>query len=120
MIDPTDLAGAFARNVGILKSQAEGLTHEDSLLQLPFRGNCLNWVLGHIATNRDTVLNTLGEMPVMGDDGTRYKRESDALADAGAEDVLPLEELLHRLDQAQERITSALGRIDEAALSQET
>ncbi len=94
------------------------LTHEDSLRQLPFRGNCLNWVLGHIAVHRDKVLETLGEPPVMGADGARYTRESDALT-ADEPGVLPLEELLDRLDRAQERIAAALGRMDDAALSRE-
>jgi uncharacterized damage-inducible protein DinB len=118
MIDPTELAGAFARNLLIVKRQAAGLTQEDSLRQLPFRGNCLNWVLGHIAVNRDAVLAALGDPPVMGTDGARYKRESDALLEGDAY-ALPLEELFRRLDQAQERITAALASTDETALSRE-
>jgi hypothetical protein len=45
MITAKDLIGASERNLGIIKAQTEGLSHADSLLQLPFRGNCLNWVL---------------------------------------------------------------------------
>jgi hypothetical protein len=39
MIDPAYLATAYDRNVRIIKMQTEGLTHEDSLIQLPFRPN---------------------------------------------------------------------------------
>lgn len=49
----------------MINLQTDGLTDEDSMRQLP-HGNCLNWVLGHIATNRDGVLETLGEPPLMG------------------------------------------------------
>jgi hypothetical protein len=118
MIAANDLAGAFARNVMIVKMQAEGLTHEESLRQLPFRGNCLNWVLGHIAASRDDLLETLGEPPLIGAQGTRYKRDSAPLIEAD-EGMLRLEELLNWLDRAQERIAAALGRMDEAALSRE-
>ncbi len=118
MIGANDLIDAFARNVNIVKMQTKDLTHEDSLRQLPFHGNCLNWVLGHITENRDHILELLGEPPQIGELGTRYKRGSDPLTDAG-DGTLRLEELLAWLDRAQERIAAALGKMDEAALSRE-
>jgi uncharacterized damage-inducible protein DinB len=118
MIGANDLIDAFARNVNIVKMQTKDLAHEDSLRQLPFHGNCLNWVLGHIAENRDHILELLGEPPQIGELGTRYKRGSDPLTDAG-DGTLRLEELLAWLDRAQERIAAALGKMDEAALSRE-
>ena len=69
MITPVQLAEAFERNVSIAQMQAKDLTHEDSLLQPPFRGNCLNWVLGHMLSNRDAILGWLGEAPVGGERG---------------------------------------------------
>jgi uncharacterized damage-inducible protein DinB len=118
MLSLHDLAVAFERNVWIAKRQTEGLTHADSLMQLPFQGNCMNWVLGHLAANRDEVLELLGEPPVMAADGTRYLRDSEALA-GEEDDVLPLEDLLARLDQAQEHIAAALGRLSEDDLAHE-
>src|SRR5260370_25537558 len=116
MINSQDLSNAFARNVSIIKMQTDGLTQEDSLRQIPLHGNCLNWVLGHIAVSRDDVLETLGEPPVMDAYGVRYKRGSDqvALADEG---TLTLEELLNWLDRSQERIATTLSNMDEAALA---
>ena len=38
----------------------DGITHKESILQLPFEHNCMNWILGHIATNRSHILETLG------------------------------------------------------------
>ena len=118
MINSQDLSNAFARNVNIIKMQTEGLTHEDSLRQLPFHGNCLNWVLGHIAANRDGVLETLGEPPLMDAYGVRYKRGSDPVTQAD-EGTLTLEELLNWLDHSQERIATSLSKMDEAALARE-
>jgi uncharacterized damage-inducible protein DinB len=118
MIGANDLIDAFARNVNIVKMQTKDLTHEDSLRQLPFHGNCLNWVLGHIAENRDHILELLGEPPQIGELGTRYKRGSDPLTESG-DGTLRLEELLAWLDRAQERIAAALGKMDEAAWARE-
>jgi len=117
MINSQDLSTAFARNVTIIKWQTEGLTLKDSLLPFP-NGNCLNWVLGHIAVSRDDVLETLGEPPVMKSAGVRYKRGSEPLTETD-ESILSLEELLTWLDLTQERIEVALGRMDQAALARD-
>ena len=47
-------------NYNVLHRQTEGLTHDESLLQPPFRGNSLNWVLGHIIRHRNLMLEALG------------------------------------------------------------
>ena len=117
MLNTQDLSNAFARNISIIKMQTEGLTNEDSMRQLP-HGNCLNWVLGHIAVNRDGVLQTLGDPPFMGAAGARYKRESEPLTHVD-EGTLPMEELLTWLDRSQERIASALNKRDETDLARD-
>jgi len=38
----------------------DGLTQNETLIQLPFEVNCLNWVLGHIVTNRSHALEVVG------------------------------------------------------------
>ena len=65
----------LARDYNVLLAQLEGLTHEDSLLQVPFRGNCLNWVLGHILTYRATMLEIVGLEPFEGAES--YERYRD-------------------------------------------
>jgi hypothetical protein len=117
MINSQDLSNAFARNVGIIKMQTDGLTDEDCMRQLP-HGNCPNWVLGHIASKRDGVLETLGEPPLMGSYGVRYKRGSLPVTQAD-EGTMTKEELLTWLDRSQERIATALSKMDEAALARE-
>ncbi len=64
MITPIDFAEAYGRNVETIKLQTEGISQADSLVQLPYSANCLNWVVGHIVTNRHSVLKLLsGEYP---------------------------------------------------------
>jgi hypothetical protein len=73
MIAPELLAELFAINYRVIRRQVDGLTHEDSLLQLPFRGNCLNWVLGHIVATRNRALALLGEPPIWSEaEAARY------------------------------------------------
>ena len=42
----------YERNTWLILHTLEGLTHAESLLHLPFKANCLNWVLGHILAGR--------------------------------------------------------------------
>ena len=60
MITIENILGGYARNVEIIKMQTENITHEESLIQLPFRSNCLNWVVGHVLANRCNILDLLG------------------------------------------------------------
>ena len=64
MISAAELTGMLARNLGVIERQTGGLTHADSMLQLPFRGNCLNWVLGHIMVYRDAMLKMADAEPL--------------------------------------------------------
>lgn len=111
MITPKILADAFDNNVEIVKMQAAGLSQTDSLLQLPFRANCFNWVLGHLLSNRRTVLKLLGDEQTL--DGTliaRYEYGSEPVVGED-EGVLQLEQMLDMLDQAQEQIAKLLEAI---------
>ena len=119
MITPQSMSAAYERNVAILKLQAEGLSHAESLLQLPFRANCLNWVAGHLVTNRLNVLKLLGD-DVTGElaELEHYTRESDPVT-GDAPGVLPLEQLIARLEAAQERMAAVLAAITPEALAQE-
>ena len=119
MLEPHELAEAFGRNLGVLQAQTKGLTQADSLLQLPFRGNCLNWVLGHLLDNRDIVLEALGEERIMSDASAAfYRRGSEPMAGATT-DALQLGDLLDQLAQSQERLASALGRATDADMARE-
>ena len=69
MIHPELLINLFEINLHVVRRQTEGLSHEDSLIQPPFRGNCLNWVLGHIVATRNQIMTLLESQP----SGTRNR-----------------------------------------------
>lgn len=119
MITATYLAEAYGRNVSIVKLQIEGLSQAESLVQLPFRANCMNWVVGHLVTNRHAVLRLLtGDRPAEAERVQRYARESEPVTGPGP-GVLPLAELLELLEAAQERLAALLAEIEPAALEQQ-
>jgi hypothetical protein len=108
--DSDTLIQSFAVTQRIIKLQTDGLSHEDSVLQPPFRANCLNWVLGHIIVGRNTALKLLGQPPVWGEEESlRYETGSEPITSSAQ--ALPLEELLKDLDRTQERITAGLNLV---------
>ena len=49
-------ATILRRNQNSLASAVDDITHTESLLQLPGKSNCMNWILGHIVVYRDGML----------------------------------------------------------------
>ena len=119
MITTKDLISALGRNLDIIKAQTKDLSHADSLLQLPFRGNCLNWVLGHIAGTRNGMLQYLGEEPSLSQaQMARYGYASDPVCGED-EGILELAELLAALEAAQQGIAARLEAITPDELARE-
>lgn len=109
MITAAQMAEAYDRNTQILKMQAAGLTHADSLVQLPFRSNCLNWIIGHIVASRGQVLKLLGQEPALPPEvAARYLRESDPITPESP-DAMALEQLMSALYLSQDRIAAGLA-----------
>jgi hypothetical protein len=116
MITLNNLTDAYRRNLEIIKMQTKGLSQQDSLIQLPFRANCLNWVVGHILANRCNILQLLDAEDLRPSvDLDHYERESDPIAGRG-KGVLVLSELLALLDTTQLRLAEALEKEDEQSL----
>ena len=88
----------------------EGIDHEESLLQLPFESNSLNWTLGHIVTNRSHVLEVLGVTHL-------WQDEIRELYHTGTHNIGPddrsirLETLLKYLDGSTRLIRRALETV---------
>lgn len=118
MIEPGELKEGLARNLGVIQWQVKDLTHADSLLQPPFRGNSLNWVLGHLAANRDVILELLGAPPLFSEHAARYRTESEPVTGEGA-GVLPLEDLLGALERSQQALAAALDGTAPEAMARE-
>ena len=113
---PQALAGRFHFNTRLIHMQTRGLTHAESLLQLPFRGNCFNWVVGHILTSRDACLRLLEQPATLSAEQLAvYDRGSEPLTHA--EQAAPLEDLLAKLDEADRCLSAALEPLDEAELA---
>lgn len=109
----------FTLNWNLIQMQTQGLTHAHSLLQPPFRGNCMNWILGHLTVNRNSLLLLLGEEPVLDADAVaRYETESEPVV-GNAVGVLTLEMTLDKLGRAQERIAARLQKISPEELATE-
>lgn len=109
MIEPTLIITLLDRNYSVLKDQTDGLTHEDSLLQLPFRANCMNWVLGHILSSRSGFMIALGLTPIWTDEQRAiYLRGSAGITEANADKAISLAVMLRDLDASQEQIAACL------------
>ncbi|MBX0328051.1 DinB family protein [Oscillochloris sp. ZM17-4] len=119
MITPKQMADAYGRNVAIVKMQTKDMSHAESLIQLPFRANCMNWIVGHIITNRNVIMELLGEGAAL-DKGLadRYARDSDPL---GSDDdgALPLVLMLGALERSQEKLSAALGAMSDEDMDRE-
>jgi uncharacterized damage-inducible protein DinB len=115
MSNLVQLVQVYERSYRVILMQTEGLSQADSVKQLPFRGNCMNWVLGHIAVHRDKVLGLLGEKPIL-QPGVRdlYDRGSNPIQEG--DPALTLEELLAALEKSQVQLMAALQAASPADL----
>jgi len=106
----------YGINQHALEVNTKDLTHEDSLVQPPRGGNCLNWVAGHIVANRNHILELLDEEPIWGQaDYERYKRGSAPVK--GAKGAKRFEEIMADFAKSQERIRAGLGRLKDEDLA---
>ncbi|MEM7134816.1 MAG: DinB family protein [Chloroflexota bacterium] len=101
----------------IIKGKTEGLSHAQSMKQLPFPGNCMNWNLGHILVYRMQYLGVIdGTSEPDPGEFALYGAGSDPLTDSAK--AIPLETLLERLDGASEMVISALDAMPTEKLSE--
>ncbi len=108
--DAESLIDSYQVTHMMVSRMIEGLTHADSVVQPPFKGNALNWVLGHIVAGRNEALAFLGADPVWGkEELALYKTGSDPIT--GDDQGLTLEELRIALDETQSRLDDRLSEI---------
>ena len=102
-------------NLGALKMNLAGITHEESLIQPQPGGNCLNWIVGHILANRKGILGLLGKDPAWNnEEAAPYQRGSEPLTDP--DKAKDLGEMVALLEAAQESILAGLSEISEEQL----
>ena len=89
-----------------IKMQIEGLTHADSMKQLPFPANCMNWNIGHIMVYQEEYLGAIdGKSSADANEFAIYGAGSEPLKDS--EKAIPLDTLIERLDTSAARLKTA-------------
>lgn len=122
MSTPIDmLVMAYTTSFSIVKMQVEGLTHQDSLIQLPFRGNCLNWVMGHMVVSRGRALQLLDETPIWTDEAitARYNFNSEPITSDDDPLVQPFDKIMADYAVSQERLMAAFDKLPPDRLDEE-
>ncbi|MBX3051581.1 MAG: DinB family protein [Caldilineaceae bacterium] len=101
----------------IIKRKSEGLTHADSMRQLPFPGNCMNWNIGHILVYRMQYLGVIdGISQPDPAEFAIYGGGSQPLTDSSK--AIPLEVLLARIDDASAQVIAALASMPAEKLAE--
>ncbi len=92
----------------VVRSNLDGVTQEETLIQPQPGGNCLNWVVGHLLAVYHHVLPLLHQAPVMPEDVLkRYDRGSQPIRNA-AESV-DISELMVAWDECSRRVDAGLA-----------
>jgi len=116
-MSPELLRTLFDVNHQVLHRNVSGLTHEESLIQPPEGGNCLNWVAGHIVATRNGLLKLLGEDPIWSpEEEAVYKRGSKPIQNESR--AKPFPSILADYDRSQERLRAGISRLTEAAMKE--
>ena len=92
-----------------VRLNAEGVTHDESLIQPEPAGNSMNWIVGHLLSVYNNVLPAVGQAPVMlAEQLKRYDRGS---APVTASDALEFATLLTAWDEASQRFDAGLASL---------
>jgi hypothetical protein len=104
------LINLFQNNHNILHLQVRDVTHTESLIQPPFRGNCLNWVVGHVLVVYGECLEAIGLPNTASEEEVKlYGYGSQPITDPAR--ACDLDDLLKRLDNALPILLGALGSL---------
>ena len=99
-----------------LHRQLNGLTNEDLLLQPEMRGNCANWVLGHLVLSRSELMERLGLAPLWSAEETAiYDRDTEPITGASSPH-LSMDRLLADFKTAGEQLIARLETITDDEL----
>jgi len=120
MLNPKEtLLSTLKRNNSTTHDEIKDITHAESLTQPPYNVNCLNWVLGHILTSRDSCLRLL-HLPTLLSDAERqvYGHGSVPLTDP--QTAVDFDALVEKLDCSFEQLAPALLALSAEALEADT
>ncbi|MEM8858722.1 MAG: DinB family protein [Chloroflexota bacterium] len=101
----------------VLQMHTGGFSHPDSMKQLPFPGNCVNWNVGHLLVFRAQYLGAIDGVtfPDAGE-WSIYGAGSDPLTDSTK--AIPFDKLLSRFSESTAQVkhvlqTLPVERLDE-------
>jgi hypothetical protein len=115
---PNVLIALYKNNHEIIHRQLADISQAESLLQLPFQGNCLNWVVGHILGARGDGLILMNLPGTLSEAEEKiYGYGSDPLTDPAK--ACDLGDLMNRLDEALARVIAGLESQTPADLNRE-
>src|SRR4030095_5504671 len=97
-------------NHNVIHNNLEGITHEESLVSPDGGGNSINWILGHILVNRNSVNSILG-LPDAADENI-VKHYSRGTQNITRENAVRLEDMLRMFDDTQKKLEAKIPEID--------
>ena len=101
----------------VVRLNADGIAHEDSLIQPRPAGNCFNWVLGHLVAIYGEALPLLGQQPVRPrEELSHYQRGASPITNAA--EAIRIEELLRWWDESCARFDAGLAALSECRLAE--
>lgn len=95
----------------------DDISHEESILQLPFEHNCMNWLLGHIVTNRSHVLETV-QVPHAWELEVRTLYHTEMPPIRPESESIRFESLIQHLDESVALLEFALEGMSEEQLEE--
>jgi len=119
MITKQEYLRMLEGNHALIDTQIEGITDAQSLLQPANGGNCLRWVLGHLAENLIEILRLLDAEPAQEAEALkRFARTSEPIK-GNEPGLLRLEEIMQLYGQLEKQIFEKLNTIDEGEFDKE-
>ena len=101
----------------VLKMHTDGFSHAESMKQLPFPGNCINWNVGHLLVFRELYLGAIdGFTKPTSSDLTLYGAGSEPLTDSSK--AIPFEALLERFNESTDRLQDIFQSLPVERLSE--
>lgn len=95
-----------------LNRNLENITNDESLIQVGIKGNCINWLAGHILSVRDSVFSNFGmEKFLSEDESKRYERGSAPVS--SSDNTVNIERIKEGLEATYLRWTEIIKSKDE-------
>ena len=119
MITKQEYLRMLEGNHELIDTQIEGITDAQSLLQPANGGNCLRWVLGHLAENLIEILRLLDAEPAQEAEALkRFARTSEPIK-GDEPGLFGPEEIMQLYGQLEKQIFEQLNTMDESDFDKE-